>query len=117
MSIPDTGARAEEGASAIELAQWDAQQALEFASKIDRDARVDSSLATEEAGLSAQRIDAVVPNVRVDIESRRAIEVEAAKIFRTHVVARWSQRYHERGSLFGKEQLASVGMIVGVPEQ
>ena len=58
-----------------------------------------------------------VPDVRMDIESFRAIKPKANKIAGCHVVAGFGERYDKCPGSKGKNSLSAVGMIIGVPEQ
>ena len=93
------------------------EQAAELARKIHRDARVDGALAVEETLRGAKRENTLVPDIRVDIQAARTVEAKTDEIIRRNIVARRRQRDHKRDVIQGKEELAAVGMVVGVPEQ
>ena len=53
----------------------------------------------------------------MEVETLAAIAVEADELVRRQIVAGQGERHDERAALLGEEQLAAVGMIVGVPHQ
>ena len=75
------------------------------------------ALLVEKSLLAANAEHALVPDVRVDVQSLAPVEPEADEFFRST-----SSPGSASGTRIGRrvereEQLAAVGMVVGVPEQ
>ncbi len=74
------------------------------------------ALLVEEALAAGEGEDAFVPDVRMDVEALRAGEAKADEALRRDVVAGQRQRHVERPLIERKEQLAAIGVVVGVPQ-
>ena len=85
--------------------------------EVDRDARVDGALLVEKALRSLEREHTLVPDIRVDVEALSAVEPKALEPLWRDLVPWQGERRIERAPLHGKEQLPSVGMVVGVPQK
>ena len=98
------------------VSQRNAQKYPEFFGQVAADPGVDLALFIVEPGPVRQREDAFVPDVRVDVEATTAVNVERDKVIQLHVVAGKCQWSDERRSIEREEQLAAVGVVVGVPQ-
>ena len=61
--------------------------------------------------------DAFVPYIRMNIQSFMRWETKTNEVLRLHIIAWQGQWSQKRPVDLGKEQLAAVRMIVGVPDQ
>jgi hypothetical protein len=78
---------------------------------------VDATLPVKVAAREAAREHPFVPDVGVDIESAGAVKPERLELLRPHVISRQRQGNHERFGSLRVEQLATIGVIVGMPQQ
>jgi len=78
---------------------------------------MDLSLLVVKASTLFQREHALVPDVGMDIEASAAVDVERNEIVGGNVVARQRQWSNEGTTVEWEEQLATVWVVVGVPQQ
>jgi len=78
---------------------------------------VDRALPVEEALRPAEAEDALVPDVRVDVQTATAVEPEADETVGRDVVARQGQRHVEGARVQREERRPAVRVVVGVPQQ
>src|SRR3984893_9395473 len=114
-----TGARSwqDAKASARRAPQRSTQVAAELLDEVDRDARVDATLAVQKLRLIGERHDRSVPDVRMQIKAAATVAEEGDESIRRDVVAWQCKRYHEPLAVERVEELAAVGVIVGTPDQ
>src|SRR6266446_1609982 len=93
------------------------EQAAELACEVDRHAGVDGSLLVEEALRSGHAEHALVPDVRVQVESLAAVEAEAHEALRPDIVAGQRERHDEGCRIEREKELPAVGMVIRVPEE
>src|SRR2546422_5276296 len=74
------------------------------------------ALLVEEARRTTEAENALVPNVRVYVESLTAVEPKTHETLGRHVVARQSRRHVERPLIQRKEQLTAIRVIVRMPQ-
>src|SRR5262249_2170257 len=81
------------------------------------DAGVDLALLVEEAAALGEREHALMPDLGMDVEAAAAVEIEGDELLRAKVIARHGERHDEGRPIQREEELAAIGMIIGVPEQ
>src|SRR5271165_536504 len=91
--------------------------AAKFLCEIDRYTSMDAALAIQELRMVVERHDRAVPDVRMDIEPAAAVTPERDEPFRCHIVPRHGKRHDETLAMQRIEQLASIWMIIGAPDQ
>ena len=74
-------------------------------------------LAVKEPLRRTQGEHTFVPDVGMNVEAPAAIETQAYEVLRLDVVSRQRYRYHEWCVIEWEEQLPTVRMVVGMPQQ
>jgi DNA-binding transcriptional LysR family regulator len=93
------------------------EETTELAGKLDRDARMDGALLVEEALSASQREHALVPNVRMNVETLLSVETKAHELLGRDVVPGQRQWHIERPMVEREKQLSAIRVVVRVPEQ
>src|SRR5271154_783713 len=91
--------------------------AAEFLCEVDRDTGVDTALSVQELGTVVKRHDRPVPDVRMDVEPAAPVTPEGDELVRRHIVPRQCERHDETLAMQRVEQLATIGMVIGAPDQ
>lgn len=86
----------------------------EFVCSIDSHACVHSALFAKKHRLIVDWIHRLVPNVRVDLNPKCAVEVKCYKIFGFDIIPRKCQEGHKGVLVLWIKHLATVGMVVGL---
>src|ERR1700685_1175417 len=86
--------------------------AAEFTNKIDRDARMYSSLLVVEYCRRTDWKHRRMPNLGVNVDAERPVAVEGDKVLGRHVVAGPGKQRHVRRTLARPKDLAAIRMIV-----
>ena len=93
------------------------QQAAKFPREIHRYPGVHRALLVKEALGSRESEYALVPNIGVDVQSMAAVKAKTDEILGSNIVARQCEGHHEWPTLQREEQLAPVGVVIGMPQQ
>lgn len=101
-------------------AQWHMHQNTKLLCPIDGDARMHPALPIEESAVGSGAgvsVDSIVPHARVDVAALARRHVERGKVCGFDVITNgWREVGDERLAIFWIEELATVRVVVGIPQ-